>query len=240
MVHWEANNAPFVPTIELGRVFHKWEHYLPIYERSLARLRTSPGKFLEIGVAEGGSLAMWQRFFAPGTKIVGIDIDPKCRSFDNSIANVHVRIGSQADEAFLHSVIAEFGPFDAILDDGSHQTSHQVDTFKILFECGLANGGVYLVEDIHTNYWPEFCDGAVSFVDFVKHLIDVMHAHYQSATNGGELLFRVGDPRRRTFFDVPLVTTLIDTIEIHDSVVVVQRSNGKRNLPRSIKRPENR
>jgi hypothetical protein len=243
-VRWEANGSAPVPVGELGRIFHgmdnvhKWEHYLPIYEQTFARLRTLPGKFLEIGVATGGSLKMWRSFFAPGTEIVGIDINPTCRVFDNCTSNTHVRIGSQADESFLRSVVAEFGPFDVILDDGSHRTSHQVATFNSLFKDGLADGGIYFVEDIHTNYWPEFCDGPISFVDFVKCLIDTTHAHYQSAIDGGELLFRVDHPRRRAFFDVPVVTTLIDAIEVRDSIAIIRKSNGRRELPRCIQRPE--
>jgi hypothetical protein len=111
-----------------------------------------------------------------------------------------------------------------------------VDTFKMLFEKGLADGGVYLVEDIHSNYWPEFCDGPITFVDFAKGLIDVMHAHYMDAIDGGELLFRVDHPRRLPFFSVPLATTLIDAIEIRDSVVIIHRANGRRSLPRCIER----
>jgi len=240
-VRWPANDGVLDPVGEVGRIFyetenvHKWEHYLPIYEQAFTRLRTSPGKFLEIGVAKGGSLEMWRRFFAPGTTIVGIDIDPACRQFDNG-TSVHVRTGSQADEAFLRTIVAEFGPFDAIVDDGSHRTSHMVGTFKTLFKDGLSDRGVYLVEDVHTNYWPEFCDSPISFVDFVKCLFDAMHAHYFDAIDGGELLFRVGHPRRRQSFDVPLVTTLIDSIEIRDSVVIVRRANGRRDLPRCIER----
>ena len=240
-VRWEANGAALDPVGAVGRIFystdriHKWEHYLPVYERTFARLCGSPGKFLEIGVAKGGSLEMWRRFFAPGTTIVGVDVDPACRELKVG-PDVHVRIGSQADEAFMRSVVAEFGPFDAIVDDGSHRTSHMVDTFKMLFERGLADGGTYLVEDVHSNYWPEFCDGPLTFVDFAKCLIDAMHAHYMDAIDGGELLFRVGHPRRLQSFSVPLVTTLIAAIEVHDSIVIVHRASRRRDLPRCIER----
>ena len=58
-VRWVANDSVLDPVGEVGRIFHetdnvhKWEHYLPIYEQAFTRLRTSPGKFLEIGVAKG-------------------------------------------------------------------------------------------------------------------------------------------------------------------------------------------
>ena len=42
-----------------GPLVHKWHHYIPLYDRYLETYRNQPIKFLEIGVAEGGSLHMW-------------------------------------------------------------------------------------------------------------------------------------------------------------------------------------
>ena len=58
--------------------------------------------------------------------------------------------------------------FDVILDDGSHMTSHMVDTFRYLFPNGLASGGVYIVEDIGTNYQKPWRDSPMTFVEFTK------------------------------------------------------------------------
>ncbi len=187
---------------------------------------------LEIGVARGGSLQIWRQYFHPETVVVGIDIDPACKQFDDPARNIHVRIGAQQDIPFLQTVVNEFGSFDIILDDGSHLVSHMVDTFRYLFPNGLADGGVYLVEDIHANYWLNFRDTPITFADFVKHLIDAMHAHYLQAGRRMELAFRTGDPQRIAQFRVPLATTLLSKIEFYDSVVVVHR--GPRELPRSF------
>ena len=169
---------------------------------------------------------------APGTVIVGIDIDPGCSRFEDPAQNIHVRIGDQADASFLRGVASEFGPFDVILDDGSHMTSHQVESFRHLFASALAPGGVYIVEDIHSNYWTAQRDSALSFVDFTKWLIDAMHAHYQDAS--GEPEFRVDDPRRRSQFSVPVATVLVEKVEFYDSIAVVHRSASRREVPRSI------
>lgn len=37
-----------------------------------------PLRFLEIGVAEGGSLGVWRRFFGSEATVCGVDIDPTC------------------------------------------------------------------------------------------------------------------------------------------------------------------
>jgi hypothetical protein len=56
------------------RVIHKWVHYFPVYERHFQWYRNKSLTFLEIGVARGGSLGMWQRFFGTLARVVGIDI----------------------------------------------------------------------------------------------------------------------------------------------------------------------
>jgi len=233
-VSWSASDSP--ATGPLADVFvntenvHKWQHYLPVYESAVDRSR--PLRMLEIGVFHGGSLQMWRKYLHPNSTIVGIDIDPECAKFDDGDNKIHVRIGAQQDIAFLKSVVAEFGPFDVILDDGSHYSSHMINTFRYLFPNGLADGGAYVVEDIHCNYWTGWRDSRKSFVDFTKSLIDSMHAHYQ--VSSGERNFRVGDPNRKTAVSVPRASVLLAKIEFYDSIAVFHRA--PRELPRSMYR----
>ncbi|MGY4648863.1 class I SAM-dependent methyltransferase [Mycobacterium sp. URHB0021] len=117
---------------------------------------------LEIGVARGGSLQMWRQYLHPESVIVGIDIDPATERFDDSTQRLHVRIGRQQDTSFLQSVVSELGPFDVILDDGSHMTSHMVATFRYMFVKGLAPAGVYIVEDVAAKHWRPFRDSPMS------------------------------------------------------------------------------
>jgi Methyltransferase domain len=236
---WAAS-IPTAPDGELASIFadtdniHKWLHYLPVYESALAAFRSRPIRMLEIGVARGGSLQMWRRYLNPESVVVGVDIDPACRRHDTPSQRVHVRIGAQQDVPFLRDVAAEFGPFDVILDDGSHMTSHMVATFRYLFPHALADGGIYIVEDNMATYWKGYRDSAMSFIDFTGWLVDAMHAHYQ--VTGSELDFRVGDPHCRCEVTVPLATTLLEKVEFHDSIVVVHRAWGRRELPRSVYR----
>jgi methyltransferase family protein len=237
-VTWIASEVP-APSSELGSIFaetpntHKMLHYLPVYESALRGRRSEPIRMLEIGVARGGSLQMWRRYLHPDSTIVGIDIDAKTQKFDHPSERVHVRIGSQTDTAFLQQVTDEFGPFDVILDDGSHMNSHIVTTFRYLFPHGLASGGVYIVEDLCTNYWTPFRDSWMSFADFTKWLIDAMHAHYQTSPNS-ELDFRAGDSHRAHELPVPLATTLIEKVEFYDSIAAIHRAHGRREVPISV------
>ena len=101
---------------QLGRLWkgesgsHKWSHYFPVYEAALGKYVGGPVKLLEIGVQMGGSLRMWRRYFGDQSVVVGIDIDPRCAEHDDPANGVNVRIGSQADPAFLNASPPSSGP----------------------------------------------------------------------------------------------------------------------------------
>jgi len=161
-----------------GKAIHKWSHYFPAYERHFAPWRGRSLTFLEIGVAKGGSLAMWRRYFGPLARIVGADIDPKCKAHEGDGA--HVRIGDQADPKFLQALVDEFGVPDVVLDDGGHHMDQIAASFAFLYP-RMDKNGVYLVEDLHTAYWPKFgggLDEPGSFINHAKSLIDRLNADH--------------------------------------------------------------
>ena len=160
------------------RTIHKWTHYFAAYEHHFQRYVNRPVLFLEIGCGRGGSAQMWKRWLGPHAHIVGIDINPECARFAES--QIDIRIGSQADTAFLQSVLDEFGTPDIVLDDGSHQMAHVVETFRFLYP-RTARDGVYMVEDLHTAYWDEYGGGLGregSFIELCKRLIDELNADW--------------------------------------------------------------
>lgn len=160
-----------------GKVIHKWVHYFPIYERHFSWYCGKSVTFLEIGVARGGSLAMWQRFFGPLAKIVGIDIEESCKSHEGP--GRFVRIGDQGDERFLQSIIDEFGPPDIVLDDGSHRMEQTAKSFNFLYP-KMPKNAIYMVEDLHTSYWEEFGGGLSkpTFINLSKSFVDRLNADH--------------------------------------------------------------
>ncbi|MCV2864921.1 class I SAM-dependent methyltransferase [Albidovulum sediminicola] len=131
-----------------------YHDYTPNYFKLFHGRREEPLKLLEIGVGgygdddRGGySLRMWRDFF-PNAEIVGIDIHAK-----NLDVGPRVTIcqGSQVDEAFLRQLVLDHGPFDIIVDDGSHFNEHVVESYRILFPT-LRPGGIYVAEDVQTAF----------------------------------------------------------------------------------------
>ncbi len=159
-------------------IVHKWHHYIPLYDRYFAPFRGRPVRVLEIGVNRGGSLQLWRNYFGPEAIIYGIDIRPECAQYDGQSAQV--RIGSQADPAFLESVVREMGGIDVVLDDGSHKMEHVRASLEILFP-RLCDGGIYMIEDLHTAYWQGFGGGyrvPGNFFKYLRDVIDDMHHWY--------------------------------------------------------------
>ncbi len=160
------------------KIINKWIQYFPIYERHFLSWRNKSITFLEIGVGTGGSLQMWQRFFGPMAKIVGIDIRPECGQHEEP--GIFVRIGDQSDQGFLQSVIDEFGVPDIVLDDGSHRMDDVTSTFQFFYPL-MHKNAIYMVEDMHTCYWDEFGGGINrpdTFINFAKHCVDRLNADH--------------------------------------------------------------
>lgn len=226
--------ATTTPDNELFRIFsadtnvHKWHHYFDVYARHFGRYRDRPIRMLEIGVFRGGSLRMWKEYFHPDSTIVGIDIDKSCKDHEIADRNVFVRIGSQADPEFLAEVNKEFGPFDIILDDGSHKTHHQNISFGALFRPALKDGGCYMVEDVHTNYWIKHVDSEDTFIDLSKQMVDMLHEPYfdRKETN-----FRHEHADAVAELELSYLAANLTGIAFHDSIVVFDKQ--QRYLPKS-------
>lgn len=135
-------------------------------------------------MSKGGSLAMWRKYFGDRAVIFGVDVDEKCRELNGTYGQV--RIGSQDNHKFLLTVVEEMGGLDIVLDDGSHRMAHIRKSFDTLFPC-LSTGGLYIVEDLHTAYWPYFGGGLRAknnFYNYVRELIDSLHHWYLPGTKG--------------------------------------------------------
>ena len=157
---------------------NKWEHYFDIYDENFFKFRNTKITILEIGVFRGGSLKMWQNYFGPDTKIIGIDIDPLCKQYEDN--NIKIYIGDQTEENFLQSILKENDNPDIIIDDGGHTSNQQISSFNFLYE-NLNLGGIYLVEDTHTSYSKDFQDREdnLTFTEYAKILSDELNDWYR-------------------------------------------------------------
>jgi len=156
----------------------RFHDYAVVYERYFSPIRFDVRRILEIGVMSGASLRLWADYF-PGAAIHGVDIDPRCAVHQDGI-RFFVHIGDQSDPDFLNAVVDAMGaPPDVVLDDGSHLPAHQIASLKALFP-RLRPGGIYVVEDLCTSYWPEYHGGlrrSDTSIEFLKSLVDEVNFH---------------------------------------------------------------
>jgi len=160
----------------------KWVHYLDIYDKHFSKFRNKSPTILEIGVQRGGSLEIWDRYFGEGCTIYGMDIDSNCINIPIILKkdNIKIIIGDQENEYFLKEIIKQVPKFDIILDDGGHKMKQQIVSFETLYE-HMNPEGVYMCEDTHTSYWPEYGGGlrnSNSFIEYSKKFIDLLHSYH--------------------------------------------------------------
>ena len=192
-----------------GNLIHKWQHYFEIYDRHFARYRGTDVHLLEIGIFQGGSLAMWQHYFGPKARIFGVDINPACKQFEEE--NIRIFIGDQADREFLRSLIREVPRIDILLDDGGHTMRQQINTFEELFP-HVQSDGIYLCEDIHTSYWRHYGGGyhrRGTFIEYSKEFIDLIHAWHS-------------EQRRK--LKVTDFTRSVSGLHFYDSILVIEKA----------------
>ena len=69
----------------------------PVEAPPWRRFWPGTGRFhlVEVGVAWGGSLYMWRDYFGAKSSILGVDILPKCKRFENRAMGIEVAIGDQ-------------------------------------------------------------------------------------------------------------------------------------------------
>lgn len=133
-------------------------HYCDFYEQNLPD-RSFAGKLLEIGIKDGASLKMWQEYY-PHAEIHGIDTAtiphiPGCKTY-------------QLDQCDVVGMQLMLPMFDIIIDDGSHMTLHQQISFDFLWENKLSSNGLYVMEDLHTSFYPSYKNSKFTTVEYLR------------------------------------------------------------------------
>jgi hypothetical protein len=132
----------------------------------------------------------------------------------------------QGNPKDVERVLEAVGVPNIVIDDGSHRGNDVLATFAYLFP-RMPKNSVYVIEDMHTSYWPLF-GGAVpapenSAVGLVRRLVD--------ASQAGDPTFRWlahrHRPRPRAAFDD------VHSVHVYPGMAVIsKRGNTWRDLLR--------
>lgn len=138
-----------------------YHQYLDFYEKNLPD-RKFKGRLLEIGILQGASIKMWHEYY-PNAEIVGVDIDHR-HAIDVPGAKMLVADATKSYD------VEPLGMFDIIIDDGSHFTADQQDSFNLLYYKQLNKGGYYIIEDLHTSLLPQYINSERTTIEFLEDL----------------------------------------------------------------------
>jgi hypothetical protein len=188
-----------LPSLDsLGRKFgtdksSEGHDYLAFYETLLQGMRHQDVRILEVGILFGASLRMWQEYFPNGT-IIGADIHPGVKSLEGE--RIVTEIVDQGNLEDLARLCTRHGPFDIVVEDGSHMWEHQITTFKTVFPF-VRESGIFIIEDLHTNFGalqPHYCGiSSISCMDYLQKLVALKVADDQLDVSAEE------DPFLRTY-----------------------------------------
>ena len=155
----------------------KHKNYFQVYEEYLNKYIKKKITFVEIGVANGGSLRVWKKYFK-NARIIGVDLNNECKVFEEK--KIEIIIGDQADPLFWQKFFKKVGKVDIILDDGGHTNLQQITTMS---ECvpNIKDGGLLIVEDTMCSYLKAFGNPShYSFINFSKKIIDDINFNNKS------------------------------------------------------------
>ena len=206
-----------------GKVSQKWSLILDVYERVLAALRDRPISLVEVGVQNGGSLEIWAKYFPSAAAIVGCDIDERCGALAFDDPRICVVVGPVNTTRTARAILARANPFDVFIDDGSHRSPDVILSFCNYFPF-LRPGGLYLVEDMHCAYRPEFQGGIrkANSAAFFRALTDVMQVEYwkeQAAV--GDLMAPFLPPAAA--IDAEKLASQVASVAFYDSLCIIEK-----------------
>ena len=186
---------------------------LAFYEQFLEKIRNERVCVLEIGVLNGGSARTWRDYFHRG-HVIGVDIDPETRKYADDRLTIH--IADQSSVTDLDYIAKRFGPFDLIIDDGSHVWDHQILTFKHLMPC-VAAGGFYILEDLDTSYGK--------YVSNYKqaNIFGISAAEYLKELSDWVVGYRTFENRDPADPDIRLIWPMIDFMAFSCGTAVIKR-----------------
>jgi cephalosporin hydroxylase len=206
-----------------GKVSNKWSSYLAYYDQLFAPLRDAPLRLLEIGIQNGGSLETWASYFSRAESIIGCDINEKCHDLVYTDPRISVIVGNANTSDIFRTIVGR-GPYDVVIDDGSHLSEDILVSFLNYFPT-VKPGGIYVVEDTHAVYQRASTNihHKLNALAFFKDLTDVINYQFWFRDEKIENLLK---PYLNVAIPSFLAEGWIDSIEFRNSIVTIRKSTA--------------
>lgn len=160
--------------------------YVPTYV-GLAQTMRPDAAICELGVYEGGSLAMWQEMFPDAAVVVGVDINSTAKWPPGTVKVVADQQDPTLPDQLLAILASETlghgGKFDLIVDDASHQGQRTYKSFQHLWKL-VAPGGFYVIEDwcVWNGHHGNYDDSMLALAQMLPSMFDTPETSFHFVT----------------------------------------------------------
>ena len=129
----------------------------------------------------GKSIQIWKEFIPKHLRLSMLEFDGKCaETFRSQLYKLY--IGSQSNMSLLDEIVQD-GPYDMIIDDGSHSRSHQIHALVGLWPGVKAGGGVYVIEYMNINYEELYLDAPGTSTEFMTKILHFLVFQQKAPNN---------------------------------------------------------
>jgi hypothetical protein len=202
--------------------------YTELYERFLHQWRDEPIRIFEIGIADGGSLAMWQAYFSRAT-LYGVDTDDKSK-FET--ARAKTCIADQTNREQMRKCLDKFGgQFDLVIDEGGHRMRQQQISLGLLFPY-VKPGGFYSIEGLHTSM-PSIYRGFDVEPDEGNSTLNMIFKYIKSAPGRFESKYMLPDEIQYLSANVESTVLSFADNQGHSMMCIFKKRGAPSNLGRA-------
>jgi len=207
-----------------GKLSDTWTLYINKWDEIFTPFQDREINLLEIGTQNGGSIEILAKFFPKAKHLVSCDIEENCQRLKFIDPRITVITGD-INSITVQNHIAEIVPdLDIIIDDGSHLSRDIIQSFCKYFK-RLNDQGIYLIEDLHTNYWRDYDGGLYqpyTAMAFFKRLVDITNfEHWQNHQSREEYLAPFIQFYSLDFDDADLYQ--VHSIKFINSLCIIQK-----------------
>jgi len=137
--------------------------YLPLYNKLLIGKKETAKNVLEIGIAYGGSMKLWNDYFT-NANIYGLEYNDIDKIWDGIKNNdkiiLYTQVNAYNSDFFYTNLLNKNIKFDFIIDDGSHSLE-DMKKFINLYSQIITDDGILLIEDIQSFDWIDILKNEV-------------------------------------------------------------------------------
>jgi SAM-dependent methyltransferase len=164
--------------------------FTAVYEMLFAGMRNKEINFCEIGVENGGSVQMWEKYFTKAN-LFAFELDlnkiekskqltTKTTFLETDVSNEQILDQSFSDTGVL---------FDIIIDDSTHHISHQQSIVSIASRY-LKSGGILIIEDCYRDDADDTFESVIGD-NFIFNSFIVCHNDKRSGHNNDKIWYGI-------------------------------------------------